>query len=159
MDAWWPRFVTRRSSSRRWARSLFDMVERPGARLRRLRLGLGRPRSRRTSAACSASREQGRYSRIYCGGPRPQPSSAAGFQQARAACRQVLLSTLAAAYDEVAAEAGQRRSRAVEGLATCDDPSTCDQNVPNTAGAVDTPPFPWQNRGTFHQIEEIAGHR
>ena len=44
-------------------------------------------------------------------------------------------------------------------FATCDDPTTCDEIVPNTAGAVDTPPFPWQNRGTFHQIDEIPGHR
>ena len=44
---------------------------------------------------------------------------------------------------------------------TCDqtDPPSCDQIVPNTAGAVDTPAFPWQNRGTYHQIDEIPGHR
>jgi hypothetical protein len=45
------------------------------------------------------------------------------------------------------------------GPPTCDDPSTCDEIVPNTAGAADTPPFPWQNRGTYHQIDEISGHR
>ena len=44
-------------------------------------------------------------------------------------------------------------------FATCDDPDTCDEIVPNTAGAVDTPPFPWQNRGTYHQVDEITGHR
>ena len=92
-------------------------------------------------------------------GPRPQPSSAAGFQQARAACRQVLLSTLAAAYNEVAAKQGSPDPAQWKVYATCDDPSTCDEIVPNTAGAVDTPPFPWQNRGTYHQVEEIAGHR
>ena len=43
--------------------------------------------------------------------------------------------------------------------ATCKDSSTCDEIVPNTAGAVDTPAFPWQNRGTYHQIDEITGHR
>ncbi len=31
----------------------------------------------------------------------------------------------------------------------------CDQIEPLTAGAVDTPPQPWQNRGTFHQAVEI----
>ena len=31
--------------------------------------------------------------------------------------------------------------------------------VPNTAGAVDTPPFPWQDRGTYHQVVELSGHR
>jgi hypothetical protein len=31
--------------------------------------------------------------------------------------------------------------------------------VPNTAGAIATPPFPWQNRGTYHQVVELTGHR
>jgi hypothetical protein len=46
-------------------------------------------------------------------------------------------------------------------LATCDkkDPPICDQEVPNTAGAIDTPPFPWQNRGTYHQIIGLTAHR
>ena len=45
--------------------------------------------------------------------------------------------------------------------ATCDkaDPPQCDQLVPTTAGAVDTPPFPWQNRGTYHQVIGLTGHR
>jgi len=45
--------------------------------------------------------------------------------------------------------------------ATCpkSDPPRCDQEVPVTAGAIDTPPFPWQDRGTYHQIDELAGHR
>ena len=43
--------------------------------------------------------------------------------------------------------------------ATCPQttPPSCDQIVPTTAGAVDTPPFPFHNRGTFHQIDEIGG--
>ncbi|HVW80740.1 MAG TPA: penicillin acylase family protein [Mycobacteriales bacterium] len=32
---------------------------------------------------------------------------------------------------------------------------TCDENLPTTAGAVDTPPQPFENRGTFHQAVEI----
>jgi hypothetical protein len=157
MDAWWPRFVTAEFQPALGA-SLFGMVRDRvlgfgdfgwdwGTQVQKdLRSVLGQP-------------EEGRYSRIYCGGPRPQPSTAAGFQQARAACRQVLLSTLAAAYNEVAAKQGSPDPSQWKVYATCDDPSTCDEIVPNTAGAVDTPPFPWQNRGTFHQIEEIAGHR
>jgi hypothetical protein len=31
--------------------------------------------------------------------------------------------------------------------------------VPSALGAVDTPPFPWQNRGTFHQVVELTGRR
>jgi hypothetical protein len=43
--------------------------------------------------------------------------------------------------------------------ATCPQttPPTCDQIVPTTGGAVSTPPFPFHNRGTFHQIDEIGG--
>jgi hypothetical protein len=31
----------------------------------------------------------------------------------------------------------------------------CDANNPITAGAIDTPPQPFQNRGTFHQAVEV----
>jgi hypothetical protein len=31
--------------------------------------------------------------------------------------------------------------------------------VPSALGAVETPPFPWQNRGTFHQVVELAARR
>jgi hypothetical protein len=103
--------------------------------------------------------EKGRYSRIYCGGPRLQPSSAGGFAKAQAACRGVLLSTLTDAYKETSAAQGSANPADWKVYATCDDPSTCDEIVPNTAGAVDTPPFPWQNRGTYHQITEIQGQR
>ena len=157
MDAWWPRFVTAEFQPG-LGTSLFDMV-------RDRVLGLGDfgwdwgTQVQKDLRSVLGQPEKGRYSRIYCGGPRPQPSTAAGFQQARAACRQVLLSTLAAAYNEVAAKQGSPNPSQWKVYATCDDPSTCDEIVPNTAGAVDTPPFPWQNRGTFHQIEKIAGHR
>jgi hypothetical protein len=46
-------------------------------------------------------------------------------------------------------------------MATCEKakPPQCDQLVPTTAGAIDTPPFPWQNRGTYHQIIGLTQHR
>jgi hypothetical protein len=103
--------------------------------------------------------EKGRYSRIYCGGPGPQPTTRREQQRAQNACCQVLLSTLQDAYEEVAAAQGSPDPKNWKVYATCPDPSTCDEIVPNTAGAVDTPPFPWQNRGTFHQVDEISGHR
>jgi hypothetical protein len=99
------------------------------------------------------------YSRIYCGGPRKQPTTRHGFSEARHACRRVMLKTLGQAYHEVSAAQGSPNPAAWKVYATCDDPDTCDEIVPNTAGAVDTPPFPWQNRGTYHQVDEIAGHR
>ena len=71
-----------------------------------------------------------------------------------------MLDTLRAAVAEVRSEQGGDPA-AWKVLATCPDtdPPSCDQNVPTTAGAVETPPFPWQNRGTFHQIDEVLGRR
>ncbi|HVS67605.1 MAG TPA: penicillin acylase family protein [Mycobacteriales bacterium] len=37
----------------------------------------------------------------------------------------------------------------------CGGDGTCDQNPITTAGAIDTPPQPFENRGTFHQAVEI----
>jgi len=103
--------------------------------------------------------EKDRYSRIYCGGPRKQPKTKKAEHKARRACRKVLLSTLKDAYKEVSAEQGSDKPSDWKVDALCDDPDTCDEIVPNTAGAVDTPPFPWQNRGTYHQVTEVKGHR
>jgi hypothetical protein len=38
---------------------------------------------------------------------------------------------------------------------TCDDPKDCDANFVVTAGAVETPPQPFENRGTYQQAVEI----
>jgi acyl-homoserine lactone acylase PvdQ len=156
MDAWWPRFVQAEFEPGLGA-ELFGMV-------RDRVLGLGDfgwdwgTQVQKDLRSVLGAPEQGRYSRIYCGGPRPQPTSDAELAQARAACRAVLLSTLREAFAAVQAKLGPDPSQ-WKVYATCDDPSTCDELVPNTAGAVDTPPFPWQNRGTYHQIDEIPGHR
>jgi hypothetical protein len=157
MDAWWPKFVTAEFQPA-LGDQLFGMVrdnvlgfgdfgwDWASQVQKDLRSVLGRP-------------EKGRYSRIYCGGPRRQPQTRRAERRARAACRGVLLSTLRAAYSEVSAAQGSDDPKDWKVYATCDDPDTCDEIVPNTAGAVDTPPFPWQNRGTFHQVDEIGGHR
>jgi hypothetical protein len=46
-------------------------------------------------------------------------------------------------------------------FATCPDadPPRCDQHVPTAVGAIETPPFPWQDRGTYHQVVEVLGRR
>ena len=156
MDAWWPRFDQAEFEPGLGA-ELFGMV-------RDRVLGLGDfgwdwgTQVQKDLRSVLGAPEQGRYSRIYCGGPRPQPTSDAELARARAACRDVLLSTLREAFAAVQAKLGPDPSQ-WKVYATCDDPSTCDELVPNTAGAVDTPPFPWQNRGTYHQIDEIPGHR
>ena len=157
MDAWWPKFVTAEFTPS-LGDQLFSMV-------RDKVLGLGgfgwdwASQVQKDLRSVAGAPEKGRYSQIYCGGPRPQPTTTSQQLQAQAACRQVLLSTLQDAYNEVAAAQGSPDPKDWKVFATCSDPDTCDEIVPNTAGAVDTPPFPWQNRGTFHQVDEIGGHR
>jgi hypothetical protein len=71
----------------------------------------------------------------------------------------VLRHTLAQAIAAMSAQQGPNPAK-WKVLATCPSaPSRCDQEVPVTAGAVATPPFPWQDRGTYHQVVEVSGHR
>jgi hypothetical protein len=99
------------------------------------------------------SKEKGRYSRVYCGGPK--------LKGARKRCRAILLSTLRVAVGEAGAKYGSTDPAQWKVPATCEktSPPGCDQLVPTTAGAVDTPPFPWQNRGTYHQVVGLTQHR
>jgi acyl-homoserine lactone acylase PvdQ len=157
MDAWWPKFVTAEFEPV-LGDQLFGMV-------RDRVLGLGgfgwdwASQVQKDLRSVMGAPEKGRYSRIYCGGPRHQSTTRREQLLAQAACRRVLLSTLEDAYQEVSAAQGSPDPKSWKVYATCSDSDTCDEIVPNTAGAVDTPPFPWQNRGTFHQIDEIGGHR
>jgi len=75
-------------------------------------------------------------------------------------CRSALLTTLREAAAEVAAKQGADPAQwKVPATCPVTKPPSCDQNVPTTAGAIDTPPFPWQNRGTFHQVIGLSQHR
>jgi acyl-homoserine lactone acylase PvdQ len=98
---------------------------------------------------------RGAYSRIWCG-----RASRRGGGASRSACRRVLLRALNAAIADVEKRLGPDPSK-WQVPATCrqTNPPSCDQEVPTTAGAVDTPPFPWQDRGTYHQVVELSGHR
>jgi hypothetical protein len=73
----------------------------------------------------------------------------------------VLLSALKDAAADAAQRFGSDDTSKWKLQATCaqKDPPACDQEVPSALGAVDTPPFPWQNRGTFHQVVELSGRR
>jgi hypothetical protein len=72
----------------------------------------------------------------------------------------MLLRTLRQAITDVRAAQGPDPGKwAVYATCPIAHPPTCNQEVPNTAGAVDTPPFPWQDRGTYHQVAEVNGHR
>jgi acyl-homoserine lactone acylase PvdQ len=90
----------------------------------------------------------GAFSRFYCG------------DGTVASCRSVLLASLDQAISDTKSALGPNPSSwKVSATCAITSPPSCDQEVPNTAGAVDTPPFPWQDRGTFHQIDELTGHR
>jgi hypothetical protein len=110
--------------------------------------------------------ERGRYSHIYCGstgaGTRQPARGRTGraLSRVRARCRAVLLGALNGAIAAVSTKQGPNPT-AWQVPATCPqtDPPSCDQEVPTTAGAISTPPFPWQDRGTYHQVTEVAGHR
>jgi hypothetical protein len=104
---------------------------------------------------------RGRYSRIYCGGPARHPKTRKKRRELRARCRARLLAALRTAAGEAGAKYGSEDTSKWVVQATCEktSPPTCDQIVPTTAGAIDTPPFPWQNRGTYHQVVGLTGHR
>ena len=75
----------------------------------------------------------------------------------RASCAALLRSALTAATATVAKAQGSTSLSAWKVYATCAEGSGCDQNEPVTAGALATPPQPWENRGTFHQAVDLAG--
>ena len=97
-----------------------------------LRLVLNRPMRKRV-----------RPSRRYCGG--------ANRRRARRSCREILLTTLR--------EAASKAADSVPATCPQQDPPICDQEVPTALGAVETPAFPWQNRGTYHQVVELTAGR
>jgi hypothetical protein len=162
MDNWWPRLVPA-VFKRALGSKLFELVEDQV-------LGIGGPDDwgwvwsshvQKDLRSVLGARERGRYSRIYCGGPARMPVKGKRLRNVRRACRQTLLRTLREAVAKVTKRRGTSNPAKWKLVATCEEtnPPKCDQLVPNTAGAVATPPFPWQNRGTFHQVDEIPGHR
>jgi acyl-homoserine lactone acylase PvdQ len=165
-DAWWPRAV-RAEFEPALGTTLFKFV---------LSNVIGLPTNgfdynwvsqvQKDLRSAAGARERGRYSRIYCGaGSGGTPQGAGGLhgralKRARSRCRAILLGALRQAFAAVQAKQGSSPASWKE-YATCPmtSPPSCDQEVPTTAGAVNTPPFPWQDRGTYHQITEVTGHR
>jgi acyl-homoserine lactone acylase PvdQ len=159
MDAWWPRFV-RQAFQPALGQELFDMVE------RRV-LGLGgfgwdwTTHVQKDLRNVLGRKVPGRYSRYYCGGsPTVQPVAGTGRTAVQRRCRAILLHSLRQAVQFLSDQRGSDVTQ-WKYPATCPltSPRQCVQNEPNTAGAVATPPFPWQNRGTYHQVNEILGRR
>jgi hypothetical protein len=151
-DQWWPRFV-RAQFQPVLGTSLFDALSSSF-----LHLGTTTDQDWGWSWSSNVEKDlrqvlgrrvRGPHSRRYCGGGR------------RARCRAILLGTLRAAAAATAAKYGSSDPAAWKVPATCPrtSPPSCDQEIPTDLGAVDTPPFPWQNRGTYHQVVELTQHR
>jgi hypothetical protein len=160
MDAWWPRAITAQFRPG-LGPVLFEQVENDVLSLNDQFDWGWASHAQKDLRGVLGKRGRGRYSRVYCGGPVKRPVGKRKLRRARSKCRQLLLSTLRLAYTEVAGKQGTSDPAQWKVMATCEpaDPPACDQIVPTTAGAIDTPPFPWQNRGTFHQVVALTGHR
>jgi hypothetical protein len=161
-DQWWPRFVTAEFQPV-LGRKLMQTVESDVLSLPTVGFNYDwTSQVQKDLRSATGAPERGRYSHIYCGGPVAQPARGLHgtfLRHVRARCRSILLGTLRAAIAAVGKSQGPNPAR-WKVLATCPNaPSTCDQEVPVTAGAVATPPFPWQDRGTYHQVVEVSGHR
>jgi acyl-homoserine lactone acylase PvdQ len=159
MDAWWPRFVTQAFRPALGDELFKTVTERV--------LGLGgfgwswSSHVQKDLRNVLGRKVRGRYSRYYCGSePTVQPVKGTGRAVVLKRCRAILLHSLRQAVQFVTQEQGSDVSQ-WKYMATCPTttPRKCVQNEPNTAGAVETPPFPWQNRGTYHQVDEILGRR
>jgi acyl-homoserine lactone acylase PvdQ len=141
MDAWWPLLV-RGAFEPALGKELFDELEQE-------MLGLGgfgwdwASHVQKDLRATLGRKVRGRFSRLYCGRRKP--------------CRRMLLRTLREAAAAVAEKQGSADPATWKVLAVCDE--GCDQEEFNVAGAIEPPPFPWQNRGTHHQVVEVAGQR
>jgi len=163
LDAWWPRLITAEFEPALGS-SLFKLVT--GDVLSLPKTGFNynwASQVQKDLRSAGGASERGRYSRVYCGGPTGEPRAGLrdrALRPARARCRAVLLSTREASIAAVQAKQGPDLSNwKVNATCPVTDPPSCDQEVPNTAGAVTTPPFPWQDRGTYHQVTELNGHR
>ncbi len=90
---------------------------------------------------------RGRFSRTYCGGG------------SLSACRSLLDSTLLGAEAQLTHQYGVQANWQLPVTCPVTTPPSCDQIVPTSAGAVNIPPQPYDNRGTFYQADAINGHR
>ena len=152
MDAWWPQ-VVRSEFQPALGKQLYDRVVKDVLGLGSFNAWGWSTHVQKDLRNVLGRKEKGRYSRIYCGGPKRKT--------ARRKCRAILLSTLHVAVGEAGAKYGSTDPGQWKVPATCEkaSPPACDQIVPTTAGAIDTPPFPWQNRGTYHQVVGLTQHR
>jgi hypothetical protein len=160
IDAWWPK-VVRATFEPALGKDLFDHVEGEFLDLDAKFGWAWATHVQKDLRSVLGRKERGRYSQVYCGGPARGRVTGKRLARVRTSCRQILLSTLRDAVTDVTRKYGSPDPANWKVPATCEqkEPVVCDQLVPTALGAVDTPPFPWQNRGTFHQVVELSGRR
>jgi acyl-homoserine lactone acylase PvdQ len=160
-DAWWPRAV-KAEFGRPLGERLFAQLGRVGLSTGDFGAWGWNSHVQKDMRAVLGRRFAGRYRFLYCGQKQPlaQPRTTAALRRARARCRGALLRALDAAANAVHAKLGSDPAR-WRVFATCAqaEPARCDQEVPTAVGAIETPAFPWQDRGTYHQVVEVGGHR
>jgi acyl-homoserine lactone acylase PvdQ len=83
-----------------------------------------------------------------------RPALVACGRGRRAACRTELRVTLLSARARLIKRYGSLDRIHIPTTCPVTDPPTCDQLDFIAAGAVETPPIPWQDRGTFQQAAE-----
>jgi hypothetical protein len=159
MDSWWPRFV-RQEFEPELGPELFNTVESRVLGLNGFGWGWA-SQVQKDLRNVLGRKVRGRYSRKYCGGkPIVQPVKGSSPTVVLKRCRALLLHTLRQAVQGLEQDRGTDVSQ-WQYPATCPltTPRACVQIEPSTAGAVPTPPFPWQNRGTYHQVIEVLGRK
>lgn len=144
MDAWWPRLV-RAQFRPELGRRVFGAVERSVLDLDSTLRWHWTSQVQKDLRATLGRRVLGRYSRSYCG--------------PRRVCAERLLDSLDSAVRALTRRYGSSAPRNWPVASVCGDDERCDQIVPRTAGAVSVAPFPWQDRGTWHQIAEVVTNR
>jgi hypothetical protein len=91
---------------------------------------------------------RGRFSRTYCG------------RGSLHRCRALLTRTLLQAAGALRKRYGaSMRSWKLPTVCALSSHPACDQIQPTAAGAINVPPQPFDNRGTFYQAVAVSGHR
>ena len=158
MDAWWPRFV-RAQFEPALGKELFDTVEDRVLGLGGFGWDWAHPRPEGPAQRAGPARARALLAHLL---RRPGPGQAqaqGAHGRARSLPRDPARHAARRRWPRSGEQGADPAGWKVPATCADTDPPSCDQNVPTTAGAVDTPPFPWQNRGTFHQVDEVLGHR
>ncbi len=156
MDTWWPRLV-RAEFQPVAGRSLINFVSRHFDQIQPdgIRDGSGNGFFEGWEMDVQKDLRQvlhrhvrGRFSRTYCGH--------GSLRRCRALLTRTLLQAAGALRKRYGASMSNWKLPTVCALSSH---PACDQIQPTAAGAIDVPPQPFDNRGTFYQAVAVSGHR